>query len=252
MKISSLLLAAVLAGTCMAAEAATVESASSYQLLNVSIDPGLSAKWLAPDPFAHTARDGSGTSATGSGARGVSATAATDGRSGVPMDYATALVISRDRLVLFNSGPYQAIFGAHILPRLMVSITGNNDGQSRPEGLSGELGTATAAINIFLTIFRPDGSESQSTLFNAAFDLGFGDVGTRQGTGGGINGLAFASGLLPGERAELTFEMSAGANAWHADPLADPVPSPVPLPAGIVLLPGALALLVGLRRRRPT
>ena len=239
----------LLSGTCVAAQAATVESSASYALLHLGIDPALTTEWQAPEPFAETTQDGTGIAATGSATRSVSASAATSGRSDAPMDYATAQIVSRDRLSLTNTGRYQAVFGAHILPHLMVSITGNNDGQFLPEGLFGELGTATAALNIFLTIFRPDGSETRSTLFNAAFDLGFGETGTRQGTGGGAGGLTFASGILPGERAELVFEMSAGANAWHADPLSVPAPSPVPLPAGFLLLPGALALLFGLRRR---
>lgn len=253
MKPASILLAAVLAQFAASAGAATVQSAASYQLLNFSPVAGLTTKWLDPEPFEEVLVDGTGVGATTYQTGTVSADAATAGRSTAAMDHATAQVISRDRIALVNTLPWLATFGGRILPALMVSIAGNNDGQSTPEGLFGELATAVAAINIFLKIVRPDGTEVQNTLYNASLELGFGETGTKKGTGGGINGLAFASSLNPGETGELVFEISAISNAWHADPLVvpdpDPNPSPVPLPAGIALLPGALALLFARRRR---
>jgi len=249
MKLTPLLIAALLSQMAVSARAATVESTATYELLNFSTWPGITAEWQDPDAFEDTQTDGTGTAETSAERANVGATAETSGRSSVAMDYATAQVISRDRLLLVNSGDYLAVFGGRILPHLSVEISGNNDGQSLPEGLFGELGSAVAALNVILTIFRTDGTEVQSTYFNGALELGFGETGTLQGTGGGINGLAFVGSLNPGERAELVFESSAISNAWHANALGEDLP-PVPVPGGLALLPGGLATFFGLRRRR--
>ena len=249
MKLTPLLLAALLSQGAMSARAATVESAATYELLNFSTWPGITAEWHDPEPFEDSQTDGTGTAETSATRGSVGAKAATSGRSSAAMDYATAQVISRDRLSLVNSGAYLAVFGGRILPHLSVAIAGNNDGQSLPEGMVGELANAVAALNVFLTIYKTDGTEVHSTYFNGSLELGFGETGTLQGTGGGINGLAFVSSLNPGERAELVFETSAISNAWHADALGEDLP-PVPLPGGLALLPAGLAMLFGLRRRR--
>lgn len=243
--------AAALAQMAGSAGAATVNAQASYQLRNFTLGTGITGSWDRPTPLEETSFAGTGTASTTYQSGGVSASAATSGRSGVAMDFGNAQAIGRETLTLTNTGAFAATFGGGFLPSLFVSIIGNNDGELTPEGLLGELATAVAAVNIFQTIFRTDGTQVEKTLINATYDLGFGETGVQQGTGGGSGGWVFVSGLNPGERAELTFEISAIANAWHADEvITTPELPPVPLPAGIVLLPSAFAAIFGLRRRR--
>ncbi|WP_109468850.1 hypothetical protein [Albibacillus kandeliae] len=249
MKLTAIIVAAVLAQTGTLAKAATVSSTASYQLLSFSTSPWASDSWLVPDPFETRTEVGTGSASTDAMPKAVSANAATSGRSMLEMDHGSGQIISRDRLSITNTGTYMANFGGHVLPHLTVSILGNNDGELAPNGLFGELASAVSALNIYATIFHVDGSESMTTYYNSSLELGFGETGSKSGTGGGANGFSFVAGLNPGERAELVFEMSAISNAWHSDPEALEQPSTVPLPAGFILLPGALGMLFGVRKR---
>ncbi|WP_172332381.1 hypothetical protein [Mangrovicoccus sp. HB161399] len=249
MKPIHLLLGAACALAAPAAEAATVHAEASYEIKS------LRSYTVAPEvmpivPYAETSQDGTGTAAADAVQGRVTADAATSGRSGVPMDYAHAQVISTERITFANGGSTLGTFYSAVTIGFSLSIEGNNDGQSLPEGMFGELGTARATVNAYLERILADGSVISGGNPVWTKEMLFNQTGSYDNPA--FVTTAMNANVNPGETVSIVFELSAYADAWHGDPLGGPVsgPSEVPLPGGLLLMPGGLAMLLGVRRLR--